>query len=174
MLKITTVQQLIECFEDADPSEHIGIIKSIEIPVEEFQKFATWKNNSYTRNCLARQNHFEFILLCWDKDASTPIHDHDGQNCWVYQAAGRISENRFTETAQGFKMENTAILNQGEISYMNDKMGYHSLKNVSEGSAMTLHIYVNPIDRCRVYNQKTSQFEVKEMQYDSMYENVVQ
>lgn len=168
MTSITTIEQLIESFDDAEPSEQASVLKRIEIPIVEFSKFATWEEGSYTRNCIARRDGFEFILLCWDKGAITPIHGHDNQNCWVFQVAGSVSEKRYRETSYGFELTNDATLNEGRITYMHDRMGYHTIENISNKPAMTLHVYANPIDRCKVFNEKKGEFETIEMQYDTI------
>lgn len=173
MQKITTIDQLIECFDDAEPSEQVSVLKSIDIPITEFEQYATWKEGGYTRNCLVRKDGFEFILLCWSEGASTPIHGHGGQDCWVYQVAGEVKEHRYKEENGTFEIVNEAVLTEGRITYMHDRMGYHALKNTSRGKAMTLHVYANPIDRCKVYNEDISAFEIKEMEYDTIEGDVV-
>ncbi len=173
MQRITTIDQLIECFDDAEPSEQVSVLKSIDISTAEFEKYATWKDGCYTRNCLARRDGFEFILLCWSTGASTPIHGHGGQNCWVYQVSGEIRERRYNEHDGHFEVVNEAILNEGRITFMHDRMGYHTLENISDGKAMTLHVYANPIDRCKVYNDEKGRFEIKEMEYDTVDGEVV-
>lgn len=173
MPKITTIEQLIESFDDAEPSEQVSVLKSIEIPTTDFEKFATWKENDYTRNCLARKDGFEFILLCWDKGVSTPIHGHANQNCWVYQVTGEVKEQRYKALGNDFEITNEAVLSEGQLTYMHDRMGYHTIENVSDGTAMTLHVYANPIDRCEVYNEEKSIFEIKELEYDSIDGNEV-
>ena len=49
------------------------------------------------------------------------------------------------------------------------KLGYHTLENNSRSRAMTLHIYANPINQCNVYNEEKSEFEIKEMAYDTVH-----
>lgn len=170
---ISTVEELIESFENAEPSEHIKVLKSIDIPVSEFERFATWKDGGYTRNCLARREEFEFILLCWDKDACTPIHGHAGENCWVYQVDGTVQEQRLVEVEKGFKVTHDSKLSKGALTYMHDRMGYHTIKNISGTRAMTLHVYAKPIDSCKVYCEEKDCFEIKEMQYDTIEGNEV-
>lgn len=170
MDSITTVEQLIQSFEDADPSEQGLILNNIEIPKSEFKEFASWSEGCYTRNCLARTDYFEFILICWDGNCQTKIHDHDGQNCWVYQVDSQLREVRFEGPETKLKVYSDNILNEGEVSYMNDQMGYHRIENPNDKKAMTLHIYANPIDQCKVYNEDTSSFEVATMVYDSVHE----
>lgn len=172
MQKITSIEQLIDCFESANSSEKVGILKCIEIPKTDFEKLATWEDGGYTRNCLVRRDEFEFILLCWDIGAKTPMHGHDGQDCWMYQASGSVQEKRFTKTGNEFLNTNKLLLKEGKLTFMHDRMGYHIIENVSDEKAMSLHVYANPIDRCKVYNEITEKFEVREMQYDSIVEEV--
>lgn len=170
---ITSIEQLISAFEDAEPSEQAGILKQMEIPVAAFEEYANWDDDGYTRNCIVRKDTFEMILLCWSPGAVTPIHGHDGQNCWVYQVDGSVRERRYAESDTGFTVTNDMVLNAGRLCYMHDRMGYHSLENESGKTSMTLHIYANPIDRCKVFNEKRGCFETVEMEYDSIEGNLV-
>ena len=169
MQPITSIENLIECFDDAEPSEQLSVLKRTNISVSDFEKYASWINGEYSRNCIARRDSFEMILICWDEDAKTPIHDHGGQHCWVLQVSGTITEKRFEQNDGSFTLEDEAVLNAGSLSYMNYKMGYHTLENNSKSRALTLHIYANPIDQCNVFNEEKSEFEIKEMVYDTMH-----
>ena len=173
MSNITSLESLIDIFEDLDASEQIKALKKIDIPLNEFKKFATWRAGDYTRNCIVRRDGFEFILLCWDHESTTPIHGHANQDCWVYQVSGEITETRFKEESTGFTVTNQSTISQGEITYMHDRMGYHKIENTSGKRAMTLHVYANPIDKCKVFNEELSKFEVKELAYDSVGEVVM-
>jgi hypothetical protein len=91
----------------------------------------------------------------------------------VYQVDGEVRERRYRNSSSGFEMTNEAILSEGNITYMHDRMGYHTIENVFSERAMTLHVYANPIDTCEVYNLETSSFERKEMKYDSMEGKII-
>ena len=168
MLPITTPEELIGCFKNCKDSDRAKILKRIKIPVSEFERFATWERECYTRNCLVRNEKFEFILLCWETGVKTPVHGHGGQNCWVYSISGELVEKRYETKEEGFGLLKTMTLNEGSLTYMNDEMGYHSLENTHNGRSMTLHIYAKPIQRCEVYNENTGSFQMKEMEYDSV------
>ncbi len=170
MEPISSVQELIECFDDADPLEQAKIIKNIDIPLEEYEEYASWRSDCYTRNCLARTEDYEFILLCWDDNCDTPIHDHAGQNCWVRQVDGVLQETRYSGNAEDLNIESVGDLNPGQISYMNDELGYHKIANVSGDKAMTLHVYVKPIEECMVWNDEKEDFEMKQMEYDNIHQ----
>ena len=168
METITSIPQLITRFENADSRKQVEVLKNIDIPIADFEVYCSWKDDDYTRNCIARKKTFEFILLCWNPGALTPLHNHDDQDCWVYQVSGTVLEKRFKETEKGFEITNEQNLGAGKITYMHDRMGYHTIENVSSERAMTLHVYANPIDRCKVYNDATERFEIREMQYDTV------
>lgn len=167
---ITSVQELIENFDDADPLEQVKIIKNIDIPLTDLLEYASWKPNDYTRNCLARTEDYEFILLCWDGSSETAVHDHANQNCWVYQLDGTVVETRYSGDTQELQVASIGTLSPGQISYMNDTLGYHKIENRSNKRAMTLHVYVKPIEACQVLNEDTDRFEMKEMCYDQVHD----
>lgn len=172
MKAITTIHSLIEAFENASKSEQAKIVKRIELDKEDVISYATWSDTDYTRNCLARTEEFEFILLCWDQEARTPIHGHGGQDCWVYQVDGTVEELRFKENKDGELVKTQSLkLESGGISYMNDEMGYHLIKNTHKQKAMTLHIYAKPIDACKVFDAKKEEFKIAEMEYDSVFDS---
>lgn len=176
MSKIYSIQELISEFKLADEKDQSKVLKRINIDSLDFEAVATWREGGYTRNCLVRTPEFEFILLCWDANAETPIHDHGGQDCWVYQISGDIEEVRYTtEEGASLAPTHTSKLSPGNLTYMNDKMGAHKLTNISKNNqrAMTLHIYASPIDQCRKFNTTTQDFEQIEMSYDTIVEEII-
>lgn len=172
---IESIEDLITALDQSDQSERSGIMKRLKINQDEIENYTTWCKEGYTRNCLARSEEYEVILLCWDKNSETPIHGHDGQDCWVYQVQGDVEEIRYEENDSGALEESHRMeLSEGGLSYMNDEMGYHLIKNISNQRAMTLHVYAAPIDACEVFDTEKEKFEVTEMEYDSVAEELVE
>lgn len=170
---IITVEQLAESLNQIDSLKHAKIMKRIQIAAHELEHYATWSEKCYTRNCLARTERYEIILLCWDIGAKTPIHGHGGEDCWVYQVQGTVEEIRLEEKVGILKETSRIELTPGKLTYMNDQMGYHTIENNSKQRAMTLHIYASPIDSCKVFNPKKDCFEIKEMSYHTFKGNEV-
>jgi len=173
MNHITAVEQLVEILNDANPREHAQIMKRIKISAHDLVTNVSWSRQDYTRNCLARTQEYEIILLCWDIGSNAPIHGHDGKECWMYQIQGTVQEIRFEAEGEALKETNRMTLSPGKLTYMCDRMGYHTIGNVSNERAITLHIYASPIDKCKVFNDQTESFELKEMFYDSIEDNEV-
>lgn len=173
MEPIKSIETLAKELDGAPKSEQSKIVKRLDLSKDEIAKHATWCDTDYTRNCLARTEDYELILLCWDAAAQTPIHGHGGQDCWVYQVDGTVEEIRFQEDEEGNLYETHQMeLNPGGLSYMHDRMGYHMIKNPLKQRAMTLHIYAKPIDACKVFDPKNDKFKVAEMEYDTVVDEV--
>lgn len=169
MGKINTLHQLIEQLDQCEHrNDYIKLAKNLSLDAQELSQYAFWDNNQYTRNCIKREQDYELLLLCWEKGQETPIHCHNGEECWVYLATGKIYEQRFQkdEEDQPYPVDELKMEKSG-ISYMNDEMGYHRLKNLADGRSMTLHLYVNPIDQCSVYSEEDQKFIFKDLHYYS-------
>jgi len=163
-----TICELIETLNDCEPEDYVKIAKNIHIPSSEFETYALWKPNGYTRNCIERTSDYELLLLCWQPGDETPIHGHNEQRCWVRQVEGMLTEVRYHEDDQGDMIEdNQMVLTPGRLSFMQDEMGYHALKNNTDERAMTLHLYISPIDNCRSFDASKKKFCDKQLQYDS-------
>lgn len=169
MKTIKSLDQLLETLPQCSGQEYVDIARNMEIPLEDFRPYAFFASDTYTRNCIDRREGYELLLLCWEEGQETPVHCHGGEECWVYTLLGKIQEYRVEERedGKGLRILRDEMMHEGGISYMNDNMGFHSLHNRSKGRAMTLHLYMNPIDRCRVYDESKGKFEYTELEYHS-------
>ena len=165
---IKHVEKFTEILDQSAMKEFASVIKRVDFDRVDLECFMTWKEGCYTRNCLAKTDAYELILLCWEPGARTAVHDHGGEDCWVYQLEGTMSESRYKVDETGTLVETQQMdLKPGKLTYMNDRMGYHSISNLSDERALTLHLYASPIASCNVYNEKQGQFQSKELFYDT-------
>ena len=179
MEHITSISELINRLHDCDDEEECKkLVKLIDIPLDEYGPYMHFSSKHYTRNCIARTDRFELLLLCWEHEQETPIHCHNEQECWVYVVEGSFAELRYSKDIkqqEGLELKNELSLNEERISYMNDDMGFHSLINTNpNGRSMSLHLYMSPIDECRVYNEGREEFELKELEYYSYQGKILQ
>lgn len=176
MQAISSLEELLEVLPECSGNEFVEISKGLDLNADDFEDYAFWDSESYTRNCLARTDTYELILLCWEKGQDTPIHDHDQEECWVYGLHGVIQERRYQfkdgSTTQVEEIGSTEM-SPGSVSYMHDTMGFHCLQNIGSGRAMTLHLYINPIDSCQIYIDDKQGFVRKELQYTSLDGNLL-
>lgn len=169
-----TVNDLVTALSEGERTTFLDIIQSLNIPVAAFDHMCSWSEESYTRNCIVENDQFELILLCWEKGQITPIHDHGGEECWVKVIQGEFKETRYQQTEDGkLNPYQSSISKTGDISYMVDFMGFHSLENMGNQRSMSLHLYAKPIRNCRLFDENSGQFVRKELVYNTVSELMV-
>jgi cysteine dioxygenase len=170
---IESLNKLLEVLPHCEGEDYYKLAKNLSIPVEDLQPYAFWSDETYTRNCVLRTDKFELLLLCWKEGQETPIHCHNGEECWVYLAKGKLREKRYVDLDGDLKLTADVKMTQDRLSYMNDELGYHSLHNLNEGSSMSLHLYVGPIDECSVYKEEKDKFVFKDLEYHTRNKKII-
>jgi len=84
MNNINTIEQLTKTLDESEPQENAKVMKRIKITADKLAPYATWCQQGYTRNCLARTQKYELILLCWDIAAKVPIHGHESRFSYFF------------------------------------------------------------------------------------------
>jgi cysteine dioxygenase len=168
--KISTLENLIEKLDQCSEEDYPNIASMLDLSESECSNYEHWLDNRYSRILISRNKKYELLLLCWGRGQDTPIHCHNSQECWVYAVEGSLSEKRYSynEKEATMQFEDSGILNRGEVSFMSDEMGYHSLSNTNTGRSMTLHLYVNPIAECRIYDSEEKTLVWKTLHYDNV------
>jgi cysteine dioxygenase len=170
---ITSLNKLLEVLPQCSYQDYFDLAKNLKIPEEDLLPFAFWSNETYTRNCVTRTSDYELLLLCWEEGQDTPIHCHNGEECWVYLADGELREKRFVLKNDELNKTADVKMTESRLSYMNDYLGYHSLHNINAGRSMSLHLYVGPIDECSIYKEDKDEFITKELNYYSKQGHLV-
>ena len=169
MDRIKSLNKLIEVLKNSDAENYVTVAKNMNIPSSDFKKFAHWKDDSYARNCIIKTPEFELILICWKKGDATPIHGHNDQKCWVYLVEGEMTELRYNSDDECNLSEcNKLQMKTGDLTYMQDSMGFHLLENSQEQTAMTLHLYMKPVDTCMVFNDANKCFDERILQFHTI------
>ena len=168
MNPLLTAQDLIAKLVDSPKQQYTSILETLANNVTLFREFESWSREKYTRNCIYRDEAFELILLCWEEGQQTTIHNHGGEECWLYVLNGEVEEHNFIQNNDGSLTQlNTEILKPNQVSYINDKIGLHRLGNSAVGRTMSLHLYAKPIDSCDYYDETRGAFVSKELSYDT-------
>lgn len=168
-LNLQSIEQLISALSTRDQSQYNKIIRSLEIPVRAFKNHCSWSEECYTRNCIAEDDNFELILLCWQKGQITPIHNHGGEECWVRIIEGEFKETVYsTDDVSELKVVKTITSRANDVTYMKDFMGVHSIENLSNKRSMSLHLYAKPIRSCKIYDEESGCFVEKNLSYDTV------
>ena len=103
------------------------------------------------------------MLLCWNPEKGSPIHNHAGSECFMRVLTGQIIEQQFV--VKGGEGDQAAKCNwskmcatnipasdltlthkneykAGGCTFINDSLGVHAVENAAKEPAVTLHCYV--------------------------------
>ena len=170
-ITLETIQELVTALKEEKRTTYTEIIQSLELPASAFEPFVSWSTECYTRNCIIDTDKFELILICWEKEQFTPIHGHNGEECWVKVIQGEFKETIYQlDEKDELQTVRTSISGEGDNSYMIDFMGFHRLANNANQRSMSLHLYAKPIRSCRLYDEELKKFVRKDMTYTTISE----
>ncbi len=166
---IKNLTDLIHNLEDGNYQLASNGVEGLRITPEEMDTYSFFKDDVYTRNCVSRNEDYELIALCWPVGQVTAIHGHDNQECWVKVVAGTFEEIIYKYDSENNRMveESKHILQEHNLAHIDDENLFHSLRNISDQKAISLHLYIKPINSCEVYNKKDGNLVVRNLSYFS-------
>jgi len=134
-----------------------------------FLPFIHFRDDTYGRNLVYRNEHFELAVLTWLPGHRTPIHDHANQRCWMFIESGELTfknyESPTSETSPLVSLGRAEKRKSGAHIYIDDDLAIHAITNASSKPAVSVHLYAGPISECRIFNEETKRFEKKRLTY---------
>jgi cysteine dioxygenase len=113
----------------------------------DWKQYTKFCENGYTRNLVFRNKRFEILVLCWNKNQKSGIHNHPNGGCLVKLLKGfQLIEHSYKlEKDNKIKWLNSHNIRVGDISYQQGSSGLHNIVNPSKKHcAVTLHVYCPP------------------------------
>jgi cysteine dioxygenase len=164
-----SLKDIVRLLEKGDYEPVLSQSEHITISMDEVKPYMFFDKDRYTRNCIARDEFFELVLLCWEPGQKTAIHCHNNQECWVKVVSGSFAEElyRLDDVTGEVSYIKTEILSQHEVTSVEDANVFHNLANINRGQSMSLHLYMKPIEECRVYDLETSELKKVSLCYDT-------
>lgn len=108
----------------------------------DWQEFYKLEKNNYTRNLIFQNDDFEIFLIVWDNGSRAKIHDHSDNGCIYKILDGKLVEKRYN--TKNLSLLSLQMLNKGQVGYIDNSIGYHSIENKSHQPCVSLHIYSPP------------------------------
>ena len=92
---------------------------------------------SYSRNRLYHNDDFEILILAWDENSKTPLHNHPENGCILLLLEGNMIEERISDCATIYSKTIP-----GKCSYIDNTFGKHII--TAKKKSWSLHIYSPP------------------------------
>lgn len=127
------------------------LFRRSDLPPHAWQKYALFDNTKpYTRNLISTDHEtYTLLLLCWNPEQESPIHDHPCDGCWLQVLGGGIEEVRYDRQLNRVSQIDYS---KGDLSYITDNVGYHKVGNPTRAPAVTLHLYAPPFETCQCWH----------------------
>ena len=102
------IQSLVQSLSDefAQPEPNRGkiaqLLRDYAASHQDWRTYALVSPRCYTRNLVELNDRYELLVLCWDTNQCSPIHNHEAQDCWMAVLEGPIEEVHYeAPTAEG-------------------------------------------------------------------------
>ncbi len=158
---------LVEEFSRSEHRSYNPLVESIrQLLSESFSNqqvtlplsVCTTNSNEYARQCLFVDDAIELsiVTMTWGPGQGTPIHDHDGVWCVEGVAEGNIQVDQYellSREGQRYQFrkvfsQSAGVGNAGSLIPPNE---HHSITNISNRKAVTLHVYGGELKKCRKF-----------------------
>ena len=99
----------------------------------------------YARHQVYQDDRIQVLVICWDKQQQSGVHDHPDNGCLLKLMRGNLVEEVWEIDDTQRKLVRENHLSPGQISYQEGKSGLHNIINLSDTGAISLHIYSPPL-----------------------------
>jgi cysteine dioxygenase len=187
MAIVTSLAELIASLRNIEPTQYrpdnIGrMLAELRLEPREWSPYVLFEKGRYTRNLLYRNSDFEVLLLCWDTGASSPVHDHAGQQCWFTTLEGAFDIDEYRRISGGLQEGYARILQtgtttsvrSGEPDYRYQGNDIHRVSIAGDQTrALSLHVYARPIAECLIYDCEGDRCMRRELRYDKISQETI-
>jgi cysteine dioxygenase len=144
----------------------------------DWRPFALFSDQHYTRNLVTLESRFELMILCWGPGQESPIHNHEGQDCWMAVLDGEVEEVRFPmPSGAGPLLPRSSMrFTPGQVAFIRDEMGLHLVRpaSTSASGGVTMHLYSAPYDECNCYCPDTGSVTRRKLGHHSVRGRVLE
>lgn len=134
---------------DVDPDYLISLVqKYISEPADWLRFFHNDPSKNYTRNAIENINHkANILLLVWNPQKGSPVHDHANAHCIMKVLAGELRETVYHApdsssqcAGNPLQIKSATTHQPNAVSYISDDIGLHRVHNPSRNQlAVSLH-----------------------------------
>ena len=140
---------------------------NLNLNENEIKKYSFHKENYYTRNLIHKDTDFELMVICWPPNTSAPIHGHEGEKCWARVQEGQLQICNYEEISSDPLELNMIQRLSCSPGFLDGPADIHSVANLFDEFATSLHVYAKPYDACDIYDTDNGKIERMKLSYYS-------
>ena len=81
-------------------------------------------------------------LIRWKPNITSRIHGHHGQECNMLVLKGELQETIYKQFHnKDYYIYKLRVIRKNQSAHINDKIGEHAVKNITDEDAWSLHYY---------------------------------
>ena len=142
-------------------------LRSLDLQKEQLEKYCYFNRDFYTRNLVHKEKGFELMVVCWSPGQKAPIHGHEGEKCWARVQEGQLEICNYEEiSSKPLELKLTQKLSCSP-GFLDGPADIHSVENLSDKFAISLHVYAKPYNACNIYDTENGQIERMKLSYYS-------
>jgi cysteine dioxygenase len=137
-------------------------LETTNIAADELVPYVGFKERTYWRHLVCRNEAVEMLVLCWKPGQRTVIHDHNGSVGAVLVQRGVLWETMFNfDEQEGLRYDSVSERQSGTVTGA-DVPDIHQLGNpdVSEQDLVTIHIYSPPLGVLHTYKPGSAKIDL--------------
>jgi cysteine dioxygenase len=137
-------------------------LENTSIASDELGPYLGFKERTYWRHLVCRNEAVEMLVLCWKPGQRTVIHDHNGSQGAVLVQSGVLWETMFNfDEQKGLRYKSVSEHHSGAVTGA-DVPDIHQLGNpdVSEQNLVTVHVYSPPLGVLHTYKPGSAEIEL--------------
>ena len=115
---------------------------------DDWMEYVKINDERYNKEKVYENDSFEILILTWGLNQKADKHNHAENGCYLKVLEGELEETLYDNELN--EME-TRELTKNQISYMNNNIGLHCIKNKSDEIAVSIHIYSPPNHSTKFY-----------------------
>ncbi len=126
-------------------------------------EFFAESSERYARRLLHRcpRGTYSIMVMVWGPGQGTPVHDHAGKWCVECVMKGRIAIDSYdyegdpqSDDVVRLRLDETIDAGVGEVGILVPPNEYHAIRNPTDESAVTVHVYAGEMLWCHKFEPR--------------------
>jgi len=135
------------------------LFHQLDLTKEEWHRYEHWNpDKAYTRNLVATDNKtFTLMLLCWNPDQHSPIHDHQCDACQMQVMQGTIREQRYQQVQGHSTSASSTVMNASDP--LHHQPQHHHYHHRYQQQQQQQHVMYDDLQQVGTSNQSEDDHE---------------